>query len=390
MFQTVTWKRRWFILSGRLLVYTASHKSDTVKRMLDLSRVDVVTDPRDSRNMPRELPTPHAIGLLEVGNPYVLTLCAETHADVLNWYVKIVKNISLLCVSIPAEVKNKRYPPMSLAPKDRTEKSYREKRRASLIAKHKTDLPEVPQPQETWFYPYYELPPSYYDVLGVPPDAPGSVIKKSYYRIAKNSHPDRNPDGLSAPKPGEFDFQQVALAYETLIDPAKREAYDVAERIKESLRRGVDCVMFEAVWSDEDLELPPKDRVLYNVDEKPVTIFCDGELRCVYWQPASADPGVLLPLRPHRDRAVELRFVQMVLFARDSDHLYPSTFPQLPYEHEDKFVVVGDRLHTGVLCFRMPSPQDCADMVAGLRMARCEKSMLFQQKLDKLREAGIR
>jgi hypothetical protein len=378
----ITWKRRFFILTEQFLTYKASMESSTIKRKIQLTHVDVITE---IERMPRNLYKPHAIALYDSSDNSLLTLCASSHGEILSWYQKIIKNISILCILQPHKLKKGYFPKMEIL-QDRTAKSYEQIRREELIAKHKAELPEPPQPLDTWFYPHYQLPPSYYDILGVAPDAESGVIRKRYYKIAKDNHPDRssrNLDKEEAQQNSNY-FAQVALAYETLIDPKRRAEYDTTERIKENLRRGVDCVMYEASWSLDDLELFPKDRILYNVKEKPVTIFCDGELRCLFWQDASRDPNILLPLRPSKNRSIELRFVQQILYARDCPLLAETRFPPMEYEKEDKFVIQGDRLHTGVLVFRMNSPEMCRDMINGLRMARCEKSMLFKQRLEKI------
>ncbi|WP_043441095.1 J domain-containing protein [Arthrobacter sp. L77] len=59
---------------------------------------------------------------------------------------------------------------------------------------------------------------SYYDILGVPPDADAKEIKDAYRRAARSAHPDL---GGSATR-----FHDVAVAYETLGDPRRRERYD--------------------------------------------------------------------------------------------------------------------------------------------------------------------
>ena len=61
----------------------------------------------------------------------------------------------------------------------------------------------------------------YYELLGVTRDASADDIKRAYRSLARQLHPDTNPD------PGaEARFKEVAAAYEVLSDPEKRQRYD--------------------------------------------------------------------------------------------------------------------------------------------------------------------
>lgn len=62
----------------------------------------------------------------------------------------------------------------------------------------------------------------YYKILGVDRSATQDDIKRSYRRLARELHPDANPDDPES----ETKFKQVAEAYEALGDPEKRARYD--------------------------------------------------------------------------------------------------------------------------------------------------------------------
>lgn len=64
--------------------------------------------------------------------------------------------------------------------------------------------------------------PDFYEVLGVSRDASERDIKKAYKRMAMKYHPDRT----KGDKDLELKFKEVKTAYEILMDPQKRAAYD--------------------------------------------------------------------------------------------------------------------------------------------------------------------
>jgi molecular chaperone DnaJ len=62
----------------------------------------------------------------------------------------------------------------------------------------------------------------YYAVLGVRRDASAEEIKKAYRRLARELHPDVNPDPQTQER-----FKQITQAYEVLSDTEKRQMYDM-------------------------------------------------------------------------------------------------------------------------------------------------------------------
>ena len=64
--------------------------------------------------------------------------------------------------------------------------------------------------------------PDYYKTLGVGKNASDEEIKKSYRKLARQYHPDRNPGDKKA----EERFKEISQAHDVLSDPEKRKAYD--------------------------------------------------------------------------------------------------------------------------------------------------------------------
>lgn len=66
----------------------------------------------------------------------------------------------------------------------------------------------------------------FYVILGLEQDATTADIKRAYRRLARRYHPGINPGDRTA----ETLFKRISEAYETLVDPERRRAYDAEGR----------------------------------------------------------------------------------------------------------------------------------------------------------------
>jgi len=70
----------------------------------------------------------------------------------------------------------------------------------------------------------------FYGVLGIPKDADNAQVKSAFRNLAKAYHPDRRGGS-------EQRFREISHAYETLINPARRAAYDAEDAQMRAMAR---------------------------------------------------------------------------------------------------------------------------------------------------------
>lgn len=88
----------------------------------------------------------------------------------------------------------------------------------------------------------------YYKILGVAKDASQKEIKEAYRKLARQHHPDANPQNRAE---AEEKFKEISQAYEVLGDSKKRAEYDQAARLFEAgYRGGFGARGFEDIFTD--------------------------------------------------------------------------------------------------------------------------------------------
>ena len=101
----------------------------------------------------------------------------------------------------------------------------------------------------------------YYKTLGVDRNASEKEIKRAFRRLARQYHPDTNPDDAQA----EEKFKKINEAYEVLSDPEKRAKYDrLGANWQQWQRRGGDPGQFD--WSQWFTGAPGGTRVEWGGD----------------------------------------------------------------------------------------------------------------------------
>ena len=70
-----------------------------------------------------------------------------------------------------------------------------------------------------------------YRVLGVQKDATDAEIKRIYRKLARQHHPDRNPDDAAA----EERFKAIQAAYDQIGTATARKEYDQQRRMEDML-----------------------------------------------------------------------------------------------------------------------------------------------------------
>lgn len=167
----------------------------------------------------------------------------------------------------------------------------------------------------------------YYAVLGVERSATTEEIKKAFRRVARETHPDANPNDPAA----EAKFKQAAEAYEVLSDPERRRRHDRGDTIDLSdLFNGIGGIddLLRSVFGDSGLfggrpYRPPRGRdilVRANISLEEaafgteVIVEYEALTGCETCEATGASPGTQPVTCPACDGVGKVRMAQRSVF----------------------------------------------------------------------------
>lgn len=174
----------------------------------------------------------------------------------------------------------------------------------------------------------------YYQVLGVSRDASEEEIRRAYRQLARQYHPDLNPDPQAAEK-----MKEINEAYEVLSDPEKRARYDQTGSAEEEgfgpFSRGFGDFgigdIFEAFFGTTFRQTGVRERgpqrgrdlsVSVKVNLKEVVLGCEKTItvnrieKCPVCNGTGAEPGSFPTLCPRCQGKGEIRQVNQSLFGQ--------------------------------------------------------------------------
>lgn len=168
---------------------------------------------------------------------------------------------------------------------------------------------------------------NYYDILGVERSATTEEIKKAFRKVARETHPDANPNDPEA----EARFKLAAEAYEVLSNPERRRRYDRGDTIDLSdLFSGMGGLddLLRSVFGDSGLfgsrpYRPPRGRdVLVRTEVSleeaafgtEATVEYEAAINCANCSGSGASPGTSPATCPDCGGAGQVRMAQRSLF----------------------------------------------------------------------------
>lgn len=324
------WKKRYFSLSGRHLIYSlSSDMNEKPKGSIDLIHAQVEAFENSDTPSGYEL----RMYCPEIDKKY--SFCLNNVEETLAWFEAINNNIAVLAEAEKVTGKAGFIP---VIPKDPVSSPLNSSLVSSIgggafsaFGGNETEASHVGLDVLLG-----EEPPTLYALLGLDPkEADSSAIRKAYFRVSKDY--DSNPDSVA-------EFSKISNAFQVLKDEETKDLYDKAIVAKSILRRGM--LGYVISWDQES----------YSVSRQEKVFFIDNLYDCIYWQ--NQEFGSIL----HEGYgSVELRNVQRVFGGADGFQISSSSNPDCILN------LAGPKLFNGEIHLEFDTKQARDIMLDGLR-----------------------
>ncbi len=374
------WRMRHFILTDHLLVYSASKEATVPRGMVDFTGGIVGSAIVSKKNRRRKKrPTPFEFQV--VTKDLTFYLCALNKADMDKWTAALTHNISLLSFR---EVEKLKKPGRSVLCMQKAPLASRKSTppppplpvgvRPPPPPPLENDQSESAGPGRTALYRSHSTvnDKNSYQRLGVTRHATPGEVKRAYYKLARDFHPDKNPDA------DPHVFAEINKAYSTLKGEEARRKYDKSLKTKEVTRSGFCCHVVTnlhrkrpkvrecEVWSVRRTRL---DFENYKAGH---------DTQILYW----AKPGKGIPSNKAVDFA-EYRYVMELWRGEERAGIkWPKSI-----EATRSIVFVGKKLYEP-FALTLDTEEARNTMLEGLRLVRCAGSLVFTKKWKKMQESG--
>ncbi len=318
-----SWSKKWFVLSGRHLLYYQAPNSDLPKGAIDLINAEV------EAYSGAATPSGYEIRLAYDTRTKTIRLSPDNKEDTLAWTQALMNNINTL-IEAAKLTGALGYVPIDMDPSiaaaaaasgsggsmagsnatmmsaSASAANIGQTAMLNQFSGKVTDIDAMSGRKNSlvgFDALLGEEQPTFYSTLGIDNKANTVAIRKAYFKLSKES--DNSTDILPE------DLARISNAFQVLKDEETRELYDLSCVVKKVLRKGLlaNMVILKSDDDSNDAGVSNSPYTLLNQDEPCVerAFFIDSMNELLLWQ--KKDNGSVLG---EGYRCIELRLVQRV------------------------------------------------------------------------------
>jgi len=286
-------------------------------------------------------------------------MCALNQEDLVRWSEALVHNISLLNLKAVEELKRSGKSVLQMQTSEQATKTDQAKGtvRGALYRSCSTAEDK-----------------NNYEMLGLSQDASAAAVKKAYYKLAREMHPDKNPEA------DPHLFAAINKAYASLKTQGARLKYDKMLTTKEVTRTGFACQIITNIHKNK---IKVRDCEMWSVRRSRLDFDAykaGQDTQIMFW----GKPGKGAPFNKSTDFA-EYRYIMELHAGEDkSDIRWPKNVSA------DRCIVFFGKHLREPFAIVLDTADARNSLLEGLRLVRCAGSLVFTKKLAKMKERGFR